>query len=55
VRYLTAERSIAISADQALPIQADGEIIGDTRIQIEVIPDALKVIVPLPIRPAAAA
>jgi len=55
VRYLTAERSIAISADQALPIQADGEIIGDTPIQIEVIPDALKVIVPLPIRPAAAA
>jgi len=54
VRYLTAERSIAISADQALPIQADGEIIGDTPIQIEVIPDALKVIVPLPIRPAAA-
>ena len=49
VRYLTAERSIAISADQPLPIQADGEIIGDTPIQIEVVPDALKVIVPAPI------
>jgi len=46
VRYLTAERSIAISADEPLPIQADGEIIGDTPIQIEVVPDALKVIVP---------
>jgi diacylglycerol kinase (ATP) len=46
VRYLTAERSIAISADQPLPIQADGEIIGDTPIQIEVVPAALKVIVP---------
>ena len=52
VRYLTAERSIAISADQPLPIQADGEIIGDTPIQIEVVPDALKVIVPAPMPPA---
>jgi diacylglycerol kinase family enzyme len=48
VRYLTAERSIAISADQPLPIQADGEIIGETPIRIEVVPDALKVIVPAP-------
>jgi len=54
VRYLTAERSIAISADEPLPIQADGEIIGDTPIQIEVVPDALKVIVPAPIAQPAA-
>jgi YegS/Rv2252/BmrU family lipid kinase len=46
VRYLTAERRIAVSADHPLPIQADGEIIGDTPIQIEVVPNALKVIVP---------
>ena len=52
VRYLTAEHSIAISADQPLPIQADGEIIGDTPIQIEVVPDALKVIVPASMPPA---
>jgi YegS/Rv2252/BmrU family lipid kinase len=55
VRYLTAERGIAISADQPLPIQADGEIIGDTPIQIEVIPDALKVIVPALVPQTAAA
>jgi diacylglycerol kinase (ATP) len=54
VRYLTAERSIAISADQPLPIQADGEIIGDTPLQIQVVPDALKVIVPATMPPAAA-
>ncbi len=54
VRYLTAERSIAISADQPLPIQADGEIIGETPIQIEVVPDALKVIVPVAVPQAAA-
>src|SRR5215207_2304874 len=52
VRYLTAERSIAVSADHPLPIQADGEIIGDTPIQIEVVPDALKVIVPAVVLPA---
>jgi len=46
VRYLTAESSIAVSADLPLPIQADGEIIGDTPIQIEVVPHALRVIVP---------
>jgi diacylglycerol kinase (ATP) len=46
VRYLVAKRSIAISADHPLPIQADGEIIGDTPLQIEVVPNALKVIVP---------
>jgi len=55
VRYLTAERSIAISADHPLPIQADGEIIGDTPIQIQVIPNALRVIVPAPALPAAEA
>ena len=54
VRYLTAERSIAVSADYPLPIQADGEIIGDTPIQIEVVPDALNVIVPAPMPLAAA-
>jgi YegS/Rv2252/BmrU family lipid kinase len=55
VRYLTAERSIAISADYPLPIQADGEIIGDTPIQIEVVAHVLKVIVPTPVSPAGAA
>jgi len=55
VRYVTAERSIVISADQPLPIQADGEIIGDTPIQIKVVPNALKVIVPAPTSPAATA
>ena len=54
VRYLTAQRNVAISADQPLPIQADGEIIGETPIQIEVVPNALKVIVPATMPPAAA-
>jgi diacylglycerol kinase (ATP) len=46
IRYLRAEHSIAISADHPLPIQADGEIIGETPVQIQVVPDAVRVIVP---------
>lgn len=46
VRYLSAERSIAISADQPLPVQADGEIIGETPLHVQVVPDAIRVIVP---------
>ena len=46
VRYLTATRSIAVSADQPLPVQADGEIIGETPVLVHVVPDAVRVIVP---------
>jgi YegS/Rv2252/BmrU family lipid kinase len=48
VRYLAATESILINADQPLPVQADGEIFGETPIRIEVVPDAVSVIVPLP-------
>jgi len=48
VRYLTATESILINADQSLPVQADGEILGETPIRIEVVPAAVSVIVPLP-------
>jgi len=48
VRYLAATESILVSADQPLPVQADGEILGETPIQIQVVPDAVSVIVPLP-------
>jgi YegS/Rv2252/BmrU family lipid kinase len=51
MRYLRAGRTIAISADRALPVQADGEIIGETPVQIQVVADALRVIVPAPMRP----
>jgi diacylglycerol kinase (ATP) len=46
VRYLSAARSIVISADRELPVQADGEIIGQTPVQVHVVPDAVSVIVP---------
>lgn len=47
VRYLVAKQSIAISADHPLPIQADGEILGETPVQIQVVPAAIHVIVPV--------
>ena len=47
VRYEVAERSIIIDTKHHLPVQADGEIIGDTPIRVEVIPGALRVVVPI--------
>ncbi|MBX6315112.1 MAG: diacylglycerol kinase family lipid kinase, partial [Isosphaeraceae bacterium] len=46
VRYLVAERSIAITAGKPLPVQADGEIIGTTPVAVAVVPRALHVVVP---------
>ena len=43
---------IAAAADEPLPFHAAGEIIGDTPIQIQVVPDARKVIVPAVVLPA---
>ena len=46
VRYEVASRSIVIDSKHPLPVQADGEILGNTPVRIEVVPLALKVIVP---------
>jgi YegS/Rv2252/BmrU family lipid kinase len=46
IRYLSATRSIVINADRPLPVQADGEIIGPTPVQVQIVPDAVRVVVP---------
>lgn len=46
IRYYHARQNIIINADKPLPIQADGEIIGDTPVQVRVVPGAVRVIVP---------
>ncbi len=46
IRYLIAERRIVISTRHPLPVQADGEIIGETPIKIRVAPHAVRVVVP---------
>jgi YegS/Rv2252/BmrU family lipid kinase len=45
LRYFTA-RSVALDADSPLEVQADGELIGYTPVQINVVPHALRVLVP---------
>jgi diacylglycerol kinase (ATP) len=46
VRYLTAEKTVAIATKHPLPVQADGEIIGKTPFEIQVVPRAVRVVVP---------
>ncbi len=46
LRYLHAREFISVNTRRALPIQADGEIIGTTPIQVRVVPQAVRVIVP---------
>lgn len=44
--FIEARKSILIGSDVPLPVQADGDIIGTTPVEIEVLPGALRVIVP---------
>lgn len=46
VRYLTAEHRVVITTKRPLPVQADGEIIGETPVTVMVVPHALHLIVP---------
>jgi YegS/Rv2252/BmrU family lipid kinase len=46
VRWLRARRSVRIESTRTLPAQGDGDIIGETPIEVTVIPDAVRVIVP---------
>jgi diacylglycerol kinase (ATP) len=44
--FINSEKSISIRSSSPLPVQADGDIIGTTPIEIEVLPGALTVLVP---------
>jgi diacylglycerol kinase (ATP) len=44
--YRIAERAVAIAADIPLVVQADGETVGETPIEVKVIPGAIRVVVP---------
>jgi YegS/Rv2252/BmrU family lipid kinase len=46
IRYLSAREQIIVYADRPLPVQADGEIIGETPLRVQVVPSAVCVIVP---------
>ncbi len=49
LRYLTARKQIAVNVvkGSSLPIQADGEMIGDTPLLVEVVPSAVGVVTPV--------
>jgi diacylglycerol kinase (ATP) len=46
VTYLLAERTVAAAADVPLLVQGDGEIIGETPVEVKVVPGAVRVVVP---------
>lgn len=46
VRYLSADQRVVITTKRPLPVQADGEIIGETPVEVTVVPRTLRVIVP---------
>lgn len=46
VRYLSAARSVTIATPKPLPVQADGEIVGQTPVTVRLSPGALRVVVP---------
>lgn len=46
VRLIGARRRIHIASDPVHPVQADGEIVGETPVEIEVVPGAVAVVAP---------
>jgi len=46
VRYYQVEKSVTITTRHPLPVQADGEIIGETPVRVEIVPGAIRVIIP---------
>lgn len=45
--YIQARESIQIECDHPLPVQSDGEVIGETPVTIKVIPSAVQVYLPV--------
>jgi len=49
LQSLRAERSVTIRANRRLPVQGDGDLMGQTPVQVKVVPGAVRVIAPLAI------
>ena len=47
IRYYHATKSVEIALGKPLPVQADGEVIGDTPVRIDLISGAIRVAVPV--------
>lgn len=46
IRYLPVKNKLVINTLRPVAVQADGEVIGQTPVEIQVVPNAIKVIVP---------
>jgi YegS/Rv2252/BmrU family lipid kinase len=46
IEYITARRVVAVHSDRPLPVQGDGELIGETPLEVRVVPGAVRVVVP---------
>ena len=46
IQIMTARRAVAVHTDRPLPVQGDGEVIGETPLEVRVVRSALRVIVP---------
>lgn len=44
--FLQASKTVSVEADEPLPVQGDGEIIMQTPVRVEVVPRAIRVVVP---------
>jgi diacylglycerol kinase family enzyme len=44
--YMQGEETIQIDCESILPVQADGEVVGETPVTIHIIPNAIKVLLP---------
>src|SRR5207245_11659580 len=47
IQYLTAHRTVAVSTHRRTPVQGDGEVIGETRLEVAVVPGALRLRLPV--------
>jgi YegS/Rv2252/BmrU family lipid kinase len=46
IRHWSAESSVTIRSESSLTVQADGEVIGQTPVEVEMVPGGLSIVVP---------
>jgi YegS/Rv2252/BmrU family lipid kinase len=46
IRHRVAQRSVRVDAESDLPVQADGDFIGPPPVEVGIVPDGLRVVVP---------
>jgi YegS/Rv2252/BmrU family lipid kinase len=44
--YLRASRTVTVQAAEPLPVQGDGEVLSQTPLAVEIVPNAIRVVVP---------